>query len=47
LAKAIDGLLEQTLPHARRVVIADATHDMWSEHPRECRKEALAFLRKH
>ena len=47
LAHAIDGLLERALPHARRVVIADATHDMWSEHPDECRDAALEFLRKH
>ena len=47
LAHAIDGLLVRTLPHARRVVIAKATHDMWSEHPKECRDAAIAFLRKH
>jgi pimeloyl-ACP methyl ester carboxylesterase len=47
LAHAIDGLLERTLPHVRRVVIADATHDMWSEHPQECRDAALAFLTMH
>ena len=35
----------RTLPHARRVVIAKATHDMWSEHPKECRDAAIAFLR--
>ena len=47
LAHAIDGLLERTLPHARRVVIADATHDMWSEHPEECRDAVLGFLAQH
>jgi pimeloyl-ACP methyl ester carboxylesterase len=47
LAHAIDGLLERALPHVRRVVIADATHDMWSEHPQECRDAALAFLTMH
>ena len=47
LAHAIDGLLERTLPHASRVVIADATHDMWSEHPEECRDAALRFLTTH
>ena len=47
LAHAIDGLLVRTLPHARRVVIAKATHDMWSEHPKECRDAAIAFLRTH
>jgi pimeloyl-ACP methyl ester carboxylesterase len=47
LAHAIDGLLERSLPHARRVVIADATHDMWSEHPEECRDAALRFLKLH
>jgi pimeloyl-ACP methyl ester carboxylesterase len=44
LAHAIDGLLGRTLPHATRVVIADATHDMWSEHPEACRDAALRFL---
>ena len=47
LAHAIDGRLESALPHASRVVIADATHDMWSEHPEECRDAALEFLTKH
>ena len=47
LAHAIDGLLERLLPHANRVVIADATHDMWSEHPEECRDAALRFLNRH
>ena len=47
LAHAIDGLLERALPHVRRVVMADATHDMWSEHPEECRDAALEFLTKH
>jgi pimeloyl-ACP methyl ester carboxylesterase len=47
LAHAIDRLLERTLPHANRVVIADATHDMWSEHPEQCRDAALGFLAKH
>jgi non-heme chloroperoxidase len=47
LAHAIDGLLVRTLPHARRVVIAKATHDMWSEHPKECRDATIAFLKKH
>jgi non-heme chloroperoxidase len=47
LAHAIDGLLVRTLPNARRVVIAKATHDMWSEHPKECRDAAIGFLRRH
>jgi non-heme chloroperoxidase len=47
LAHAIDGLLVRTLPHVRRVVIAKATHDMWSEHPKECRDAAISFLREH
>jgi non-heme chloroperoxidase len=47
LAHAIDGLLVRTLPNARRVVIAKATHDMWSEHPKECRDAAVGFLRRH
>ena len=47
LAHAIDGLLEHLLTHASRVVIADATHDMWSEHPEQCRDAALRFLASH
>ena len=47
LAHAIDGLLLRTLPHARRVVIAGATHDMWSEHPEQCPDAALGFLTQH
>ena len=44
LADAIDGLLVRTLPHASRVVLPNATHDMWSEYPKECREATLAFL---
>jgi non-heme chloroperoxidase len=47
LAHAIDIRLERLLPHAQRVILPDATHEMWSEYPAECRDASLAFLAKH
>lgn len=47
LAGAIDGLLEHTLPQGHRLILANATHDMWSEYPEECRNATIMFLDKH
>lgn len=47
LANAIDGKLEQLLPHAQRTILAGATHEMWSEYPKECRDAAIAFMNLH
>jgi non-heme chloroperoxidase len=43
----IDGELERLLPNKERVIIPDATHEMWVEKPEVCQKAALAFLAKH
>ena len=43
----IDTQLERLLPRAERVILANATHEMWNEHPERCRSAALAFLAKH
>ncbi len=47
LSKVIDPQLERLLPHGERVIIANATHEMWSEYPEKCRDAALAFLARH
>ena len=47
LNKLIDARLESLLPHRERIVVALASHEMWSEKPEECRKAALAFLAAH
>jgi pimeloyl-ACP methyl ester carboxylesterase len=47
LANMIDGKLERLLPHARRIILVGATHEMWSEYPKECRAAAIAFMNKH
>lgn len=43
----LDRLLETLLPNNERIVLANATHEMWSEYPAECRSAVLAFLAKH
>jgi pimeloyl-ACP methyl ester carboxylesterase len=43
----IDQQLERLLAHHERIVLANATHEMWNEYPEECRKVTLAFLNKH
>jgi non-heme chloroperoxidase len=45
--KAIDPQLEKLLANNERVVLANATHEMWNEYPEECRKATFAFLAKH
>ena len=47
LANTIAGLLQHSLPDASRVVIDDATHDLWNEYPKACREATIAFLKKH
>lgn len=47
LSNAIDGQLKRLLPHGQRIVLANATHEMWSEYPEECRNATIAFLREH
>jgi non-heme chloroperoxidase len=45
--KSIDQELERLLPEKsrQRVVIRDAGHGMWFQHPETCRKAVLEFLR--
>ncbi|MFN2563407.1 MAG: alpha/beta fold hydrolase [Gemmatimonadaceae bacterium] len=40
----VDDELQRVLPRARRVVIPEATHDLWADQPERCRELALAFL---
>src|SRR6185436_5101326 len=48
---ALHGLLDRQLagllPRSERVVIPNATHEMWNEFPAECRSAALTFIAKH
>jgi non-heme chloroperoxidase len=43
----IDSQLAALLPHVERIILPDATHEMWNERPEECRKAALEFFAKH
>ena len=47
LADVIDRQLKLLLPNVQRVVLADATHEMWSEFPEKCRDTTLQFLGEH
>jgi esterase len=40
----VDRELAQLLPHAKRLVIPDAAHDLWADQPERCREATLAFL---
>lgn len=41
----IDDELERELPLCERLVVPDASHDMWADAPQVCRDAALRFLR--
>jgi non-heme chloroperoxidase len=43
----VDDELTRLLPHATRVIVPDAAHDLWAEQPERCRDVTLAFLAKH
>ena len=43
----VDRQLERLLPQAERIIMSNATHEMWNEYPEECRNEVLAFIGKH
>jgi pimeloyl-ACP methyl ester carboxylesterase len=43
----IDGELERLLPDNQRIVFSDSGHQMWLQHPKECRDAAVAFFRAH
>jgi pimeloyl-ACP methyl ester carboxylesterase len=40
----INAELERLLPDAKRVTIADATHEMWAEQPEVCGEAVESFL---
>lgn len=40
----VDAELERLLPHARRIVVAGASHDVWVDRAEVCREATLAFL---
>ena len=46
LANLIDRRLEGLL-QAQRIILANATHDMWDEYPEACRNAVLAFFARH
>jgi pimeloyl-ACP methyl ester carboxylesterase len=43
----VDDELERLLPKCERVVIPDASHDLWADQPERCREATLAFLARH
>jgi pimeloyl-ACP methyl ester carboxylesterase len=43
----IDSRLERLLPQKERIIVSNATHEMWNEYPEECRNAALVFFAKH
>ena len=47
LHSVIDSQLERLLPQEERIILANATHEMWNEYPQECRSAALLFFAKH
>jgi len=47
LHRMIDSQLEKLLSHRKRIIVSNATHEMWNEYPKECQSAALVFLAKH
>jgi pimeloyl-ACP methyl ester carboxylesterase len=43
----VDDELKRLLPNAERVVIPDASHDLWTDQPDACRAATLEFLGRH
>jgi pimeloyl-ACP methyl ester carboxylesterase len=43
----LDRELAQLIPGSRNIVFADAGHQMWLQHPVECRDAVEAFFRAH
>jgi non-heme chloroperoxidase len=43
----VDDELARLLPNCERVVIPDASHDLWSDQPERCCAATLAFLARH
>jgi pimeloyl-ACP methyl ester carboxylesterase len=42
----IDGELARLIPHSRPIVFADAGHQIWLQHPVECRDDVEALFRE-
>jgi pimeloyl-ACP methyl ester carboxylesterase len=40
----VDAELTHLLPNNQRIVFPDAGHQMWLQHPEECRADAFAFF---
>jgi pimeloyl-ACP methyl ester carboxylesterase len=47
LHAAIDRQLQSLLIQNERIVLENATHEMWNEYPEVCRKATLVFLARH
>ena len=47
ILKFIDNELQPLLSNGERLVIPNATHEMWSEQPEVCRRTVLAFLSRN
>ncbi len=43
----VDRELERLLPDCERVIIPNASHEMWAEYPKECADAVRTFLAKH
>ena len=43
----VDSHLAALLPQVERIILANATHEMWNAQPEECRSAAFAFFAKH
>ena len=47
ILKFIDDELQSLLGNVERLLIPNATHDMWAEEPEVCRRTVLAFLSRN
>jgi pimeloyl-ACP methyl ester carboxylesterase len=47
ILKFIDDELQSLLGNVERLLIPNATHDMWTEEPEVCRRTVLAFLARN
>lgn len=43
----VDAELERLLPSCERIVIPDASHDLWADQPERCRAATLEFLARY
>jgi pimeloyl-ACP methyl ester carboxylesterase len=46
LHSMLDSQLERLLPHEERIILTNATHEMWNEYPQECRSATFVFFAK-